>query len=126
MRAMADDPDFADMLGIRVNRVGAIAWAISGALAGISGLLIADLVRLDVVALTFLVIPAIAAAIVGRLTSLTGAAIGGIIIGVVESVAAPFDSVSAYRGITPFVAAIAFLLWRQRETGVPTMAASPR
>ncbi len=114
MRAMADDPEHADMLGIRTDRVGAVAWAISGALGGLSGLLIADLVRLEVVALTFLVVSGLAAAVVGRLESLPLTAVGGVVIGVLESVAAPFESISRYRGVTPFVAAIAFIAWRQR------------
>lgn len=126
MRAMADDPDFSDMLGIRIDRVGAIAWGISGALAGVSALLIADLVRLEIVALSFLVVPAIAAAILGRMTSLAGAAIGGIAIGVAEALLAPFETVSAYRGAVPFVVAILFLMLRQRETVLPSLAVSQR
>lgn len=126
MRAMADDPAFADMLGIRTERVGAIAWGISGALSGISGLLVADLVRLDVGALTFLVVPAMAAAVIGGMSSLSMTLLGGLIVGVAESGLAPFDSVTKYRTITPFVVAIAALVWRQRTTTVAVVAAQGR
>lgn len=118
MRAMADNPDQAGMLGIRSDRVGAIAWGLSGVLSGVTGLLIADLIRLDAGALTFLVVPAIAAAVIGRLQSLPATLIGGLAIGVAESVAAPFESISDYRGVAPFLAAMLFLVWQQRESGI--------
>jgi branched-chain amino acid transport system permease protein len=118
MRAMADNADQADLLGIRTDRVGMIAWGMSGALSGITGLLIADLIRLDAGAITFLVVPAIAAAIIGRLRSLPATLLGGLVIGLVESVAAPFDSISDYRGVAPYLAALLFLVWQQRESGI--------
>ncbi len=118
MQAMADNPDQAAMLGIDTDRVGAIAWALSGVLSGITGLLIADLIRLDAGALTFLVVPAIAAAVIGRLRSLPATLVGGLAIGVAESVAAPFDSVSDYRGVAPFLAALLFLVWQHGESGI--------
>ena len=114
------------MAGIRTERVGAIAWGISGALSGISGLLVADLVRLDVGALTFLVVPAMAAAVIGGMSSLPMTLLGGLIVGVVESGLAPFDSVTKYRTVTPFVVAIAVLVWRQRTTTVAVVAAQGR
>jgi len=118
MRAMADDPEQAGMLGIRTDRVGAIAWAMSGVLSGVTGLLIADLIRLEAGAITFLVVPAIAAAIIGRLNSLPATLVGGLAIGLAESVAAPFDSISDYRGVAPFLAALLFLVWQGRHTQI--------
>ena len=125
MRAMADNPDQAGMLGIRTDRVGAVAWLMSGVLSGVSGLLIADLIRLEAGALTFLVVPAIAAAVIGRLYSLTGTLVGGLSIGLIESVAAPFDSVGDYRGVAPFLAALLFLAWQGRESGIQIFSGTP-
>jgi choline dehydrogenase-like flavoprotein len=87
----------------------------SGILAGISGLMLADLVRLDAIVLTFLVIPAMAAAVVGRLRSLWGTMVGGLLIGVLEAVATPFQVISPYRSVAPFVVAIIVILWLQRR-----------
>src|SRR5262245_36676567 len=67
MRAMADDRDVTAMLGAPVRRVEAIAWLGSGLVCGATGILLASLVLLDSVTLTFLVISALAATLVGRL-----------------------------------------------------------
>ncbi|EHN10216.1 High-affinity branched-chain amino acid transport system permease protein LivH (TC 3.A.1.4.1) [Patulibacter medicamentivorans] len=120
LRAMADDRELSGLLGVPVVRLGAVAWALSGALAGVSGLLVADLIRLDAGTLTFLVVPGIAAAIVGHLSSLPWTLAGGLGIGLVEALATPFDSLTSYRGAAPFAVAIGFLLWHQRRRGAAT------
>jgi len=55
MRALAGDRELSAMLGVRVRRVELMAWATSGALAGISGLLLAAQTQLEPGYLTFLV-----------------------------------------------------------------------
>jgi branched-chain amino acid transport system permease protein len=115
MRALANDRDLSAMLGIRVPQVETWAWLMSGLLAGVSGLLLADLVRLDAIVLTFMVIPAMAAAIVGRLRSLVGTLAGGLCIGIIEALGTPFSAIAPYRSIAPFVVAILMLLWLQRN-----------
>jgi len=115
MRASANDREISALIGIPILRVDGWAWVLSGAIAGLSGLMLADLVRLQAVILTFMVIPAIAAAIVGRLRSLPATVIGGLAIGVVEAVATPVPGVADYRSAAPFVVAAATLLWLQRR-----------
>ena len=114
MRALANDRDISGLVGVPVLRVDAWAWVISGVLSGVSGIFLANMVRLQVIPLTYMVIPAVAAAIIGRLTSLTAVIIGGLVIGVLEAVASPFPEVSAFRSATPFVVAGLALLWYQR------------
>jgi branched-chain amino acid transport system permease protein len=116
MRAMADDGELSALLGVRVGRVRRLSWAISGLLAGVSGLLVADLVRLDASTLTFLVIPGVAAAIIGGLRSLGVTLAAGLGLGVVEAVGAPFAGISSYRGIAPFAVAVLFLFLRSPRT----------
>ena len=70
MRALADDREITATLGVPVRRVEAAAWLGSGLLAGAAGLLLSDLVGLDAVNLTFLVISSLAAALIARLRSL--------------------------------------------------------
>src|SRR5919106_4158357 len=70
MRALANDREITAMLGVPVRRVEAAAWLGSGLLAGATGLLLSTLVGLDIVGLTFLVIAALSAALIGRLESL--------------------------------------------------------
>jgi branched-chain amino acid transport system permease protein len=115
MRALADDRRLSGMLGIRVLTVDVWAWAISGALAGISGLLIANIDRLDPQTLTFLVIPTLAAGMVGRLRSLPLTVCGGALIGILEGLATPFAEISAFRTTIPFIVAAVALLWYQRH-----------
>jgi branched-chain amino acid transport system permease protein len=116
MRAMANDREVTAMLGVPVRRVEASAWLGSGLVCGAAGLLLADLLTsLDYSALTFLVISSLAAALIGRLRSLWLTLAGGIVIGVVQGVLTPYDSVTRFRAATPFVLAIIALLWMGRR-----------
>ncbi len=110
MRALANDRDLSAILGVRIRYTETAAWVITGVFAGLAGLLLADLVRLQGTFLTFLVIPAIAAAILGQLRSLTVTAIAGISVGVVEAALTPIDWVSSYRAAAPFVIALAAVM----------------
>jgi branched-chain amino acid transport system permease protein len=62
-----------------------------------------------------MVIPAIAAAIAGRLRSLTWTVIGGLAIGVFEAIGTPFPAIASYRSAAPFVIAVVAMLWLQRR-----------
>jgi len=106
MRALANDRDLSAVLGVRILRTETAAWLMTGVFAGLAGLLLADLVRLQGTFLTFLVIPAIAAAILGQLRSLWGTALAGLIIGIIEAILTPVAGISPYRTAAPFVIAL--------------------
>lgn len=113
MRALADQRGLSAILGIRVLQVDAVAWVISGAFAGVCGLLLANIVRLQATVLTFLVIPAFAAAIIGRLSSLPVTVAAGLGIGILEAVAVLVPGFSPFRTATPFLIALAAIaVWR--------------
>jgi branched-chain amino acid transport system permease protein len=131
MRALANDREITAMLGVPVRRVEAAAWFGSGILCGAAGLLLSNLVGLDIVGLTFLVIPALAAALIGQLRSLWITLAAGFVIGLVQSCLTAFSSLTIgsktidlaqYRQMTPFVLAIIALLWfaRRRQVLVRT------
>jgi branched-chain amino acid transport system permease protein len=109
MRAVANDSKLSEILGVATRKVDTVAWVMSGTFAGLAGIFLANIVRLQPTFLTFLVIPAIAAAIVGRLTSLSGAAIGGLVIGLIEASLSAFPELAPYRSVTPYVAAVLFV-----------------
>ena len=91
--------------------------------AGRPACCLSNLVGLDIVALTFLVIPALAAALIGQLKSLWVTLAAGFVIGLVQSCLTAFGSnVAEYRTLTPFVLAIVALLWfaRRRQMLVRT------
>lgn len=115
MRALASHRQLSAIVGIRVIRIEVLAWSISGVMAGISGILLGALVRLDAGALTFLVIPALAAAIIGGLQSLALTLAAGLLIGVVESLCTLLPTLSSYRSATPFILAVLAIFWLQRN-----------
>ena len=110
MRALADTRDLSALIGIDVERVTLLAWVGSGILAGVAGILLGALVRLDPGVLTFMVVPSLAAAILGGLRSLWLTLLGGLAIGMLEAVATPFQTIAPYRSLAPFIVAIAVLM----------------
>lgn len=114
MRAIADHRDHAALLGIPIVRTETLAWGISGALAGFTGLIFGSLVRLEPAVITFMVIPAVAAAICGRLTSLPLTLAGGLFIGMTESMLTLYRPAAGLRTMTPFLIAALVILWMQR------------
>ena len=126
MRALADDREITSTLGVPVRRVEAAAWLGSGLIAGGAGLLLSDLVGLDSVGLTFLVISSLAAALIARLQSLVATLFAGIAIGLCTALLTPIllwpnasYSLSGYRYGAPFVIAIVTLLFLARRRVVP-------
>jgi len=116
MRALANDREITATLGVPVRRVEAAAWFGSGLVCGAAGLVLPDLLTsLDYSALTFLVISALAAALIGRLRSLWMTLLGGMAVGLAQAVASPYASISAYRSSAPFVLAIVALLIMSRR-----------
>ena len=106
MRALANDRDLSAVLGIPVLKVEFFAWLIIGVFAGVAGLLMANLVGLKGYALTFLVVPAIAAAIVGGMQSLVRTALAGLCIGVIEATLSAFPNIAPFRSASPFLVAL--------------------
>jgi branched-chain amino acid transport system permease protein len=116
MRALANDREITATLGVPARRVEAAAWFGSGIVCGAAGLILPDLLTsLDYSALTFLVISSLAAALIGRLRSLWVTLFGGLAVGLVQAVLAPYSSVTQYRSAAPFVLAIAALLVLSRR-----------
>ncbi|HEY7759431.1 MAG TPA: branched-chain amino acid ABC transporter permease [Burkholderiales bacterium] len=89
MRAVADDQQVAMAMGINVERYFGIAWAMAGVVSALGGIVWGNLLGVDVhLALVGLkVFPVV---ILGGLDSIPGAIVGGLIVGVVENVAAGY------------------------------------
>jgi branched-chain amino acid transport system permease protein len=87
MRAVAEDKEIASLMGIDVNRVIVTTFAIGGVLAGIAGVLFAMTFGFVQFNMGFVPgIKAFTAAVLGGIGSISGAAIGGLILGVIEAV----------------------------------------
>jgi branched-chain amino acid transport system permease protein len=109
MRALANDRELSALLGVQVLQVDTAAWALSGICGGVCGLLLANMVRLQASLLTFLVIPAFAGAIIGRLQSLPVTMMAGLAIGLLEALAIAVPGFAEYRSATPFVIALVMI-----------------
>lgn len=120
MRAVAENPTAARILGIRVAVVIVSAWVLAGLIACIAAVFVSPFVpSAGPTTLTGLLIQAYAAALIGRLRSLWITAATGIAIGVAESlfISAPALSNVPIRAGFPFLAIVGFLVLRGRELG---------
>jgi branched-chain amino acid transport system permease protein len=102
MRAMADDQPAAMAMGINVGRYFGLAWALAGIVSAAGGVIWGSLLGVDVhLALVGLkVFPVI---ILGGIESIPGAVVGGLIVGVVESVSAGYIDPYVGGGTKDFV-----------------------
>lgn len=91
MRASAFNPTVARLSGVRVSRMLALGWALSGAIGAIAGVLIAPRFTVTPYSLDILLILAFTAAVIGGLDSLVGAVSFGIGTGLVLSLVAGYS-----------------------------------
>src|SRR6201987_4501486 len=111
MRAMANDREITATLGVPVRRVEAAAWLGCGLLAGLAGIMLADMSALDDTTLVFtVVISSLAAALIGQLRSIPVTFIAALVIGLVHDLLTPITQISNYQDMTPFVLAALALL----------------
>lgn len=118
MRSAAEDHRAAALMGVRLNRVAATAWASAGVLAAIGGIFLTTFPTPGVdQGVTIAALAAFPAAILGGLDSIQGAVVGGLIIGVVVSMTAGYQSDIAFLGrglseVMPYFVMVLVLLWR--------------
>jgi branched-chain amino acid transport system permease protein len=87
IRAVAEDKDVAALMGINVDRTIAITFMVGAAMAGIAGFLFALVTRQIHFFMGFVPgIKAFTAAVLGGIGSIPGAALGGLLLGIIESV----------------------------------------
>jgi branched-chain amino acid transport system permease protein len=115
--AVSQEPTATSLVGISVARTSALTWALAGLLGGIAGILLSGSVGFVAPgSLTGLaLIPALTAAVFGGMTSLPGAFLGGVIIGVIEALAQaniPKENLPGSGRVVLFVALLAVLLFR--------------
>jgi ABC-type branched-subunit amino acid transport system ATPase component/branched-subunit amino acid ABC-type transport system permease component len=84
-RAAAETEKGALVSGIAPDRIAAINWMISAAVAAIAGILIAPIVPLVPISYTLFIVPALAAAVLGRFQYVIPAVLGGLMIGMLQS-----------------------------------------
>lgn len=85
-QATSEDPIAAQLMGIPVNRVRGLVWVFSALVATIAGILLAPRLSLLDTSMGFLGLKAFPAAVLGGFGSIGGAIVGGIILGVIETI----------------------------------------
>jgi ABC-type branched-subunit amino acid transport system permease subunit len=111
-RATAQDLEAAAFMGVDVDRVVSLVYMIGSALAGVGGVLVALLfTQVDFAFGFFIGIKAFTSAVIGGIGNIRGALLGGLALGIVESVATGFIS-PTYKDVITFVLLAGVLLLR--------------
>ncbi|TXF12642.1 branched-chain amino acid ABC transporter permease [Pelomicrobium methylotrophicum] len=114
LRAVADDHQAAQSVGIPLHHIWAMVWAVAGVVALVAGLLWGARTGVQF-ALTFTALKALPVLILGGFESIVGAIVGGLIIGATEKLAEVYIGPYVGGGIEnwfPYVLAMVFLLVR--------------
>jgi branched-chain amino acid transport system permease protein len=120
IRSVAQDRPTASLMGINVNRIISLTFLIGGALGGAAGGLFAlKFTRIDPYVGFFPGLKAFTAAVLGGIGNITGALLGGIVLGLLETFAGSFLSVftmgaagAEYKDIFAFAVLILVLIFR--------------
>jgi branched-chain amino acid transport system permease protein len=110
MRATALDPIAAKLMGIRIGSVFSAAWALSTMLGAFVGLLLAPVIGINP-EIGHLILKGLVAAVIGGFSSLGGAVIGGLLLGLLETYAGAFFG-ATFKNLVPFGVLILLLLLR--------------
>jgi branched-chain amino acid transport system permease protein len=111
MRAASMNRRAAQLMGVNIDRVALVAWALAAAISVVSGFLVAPLTFLDFEMMFAVLLKAFAGAILGGFNSLPGAVVGCLVIGVVENLFAAYVS-TAFKDTFAFAIIIAVLMFR--------------
>ena len=114
LRAVADDHQAAQSIGIPLNRICVIVWSVAGFVALVAGVIWGSKLGVQF-SLSVLALKALPLVILGGLTSVPGAIVGGLILGVGEKLAEVFIGPFVGGGIEiwfAYVLALGFLLFR--------------
>ena len=88
MRAAAQNPQMARLVGVRVDWMLALGWGLAAAVGAVAGIMVAHIVYLDPNMMGGILLYAFAGALVGGIGNPGGAVLGGFIVGVLENMVA--------------------------------------
>ena len=111
MRATAEGHDIAQAAGVNVEKIFALTWAIVAMIAAISGILLGNRFGLGIGTLPLIAMRAFPAILFGGLESVSGAVIGGLTVGILESLVGGYVD-PRISEITPYVILLLVLLFR--------------
>jgi ABC-type branched-subunit amino acid transport system permease subunit len=112
VRAAAEDLTAVRLRGVSGTKVTMFTWGVSAALSAVAGILVAPLLGLSPYFMNLVLIRAFAAALLGGFTSLGGALVGGIVVGIMESHIQRYTTVPGAVEAGVFIVVVAVLLVR--------------
>ena len=115
LQAMSERPVTVQLLGVNSQRLAVSVWATTGVLSTLALLLVAPTRNPTFETMSFFIVPALAAGLLGAFSNVWVAALGGLTIGAIEGAGARIDGISNYRGAIPFVVIIIALIWLRRR-----------
>ena len=117
--AVAENQRSASALGISPDVVATVNWFLGCGLAGLAGVLLVPILGLQIATITTLLFPSLAAALVGRMDRFLPALVGGLAIGIGESlVAGYFPTTPGLTVVVPFAGVLGLMLLRGQ--GIPS------
>ena len=115
LQAMSERPMTVQLLRVNTRVLSIGAWAGTGVISTLALLLVAPARNQTFESMSFLVIPALAAALLGGFSNIWIAAGGGLVIGAIEGAASRIEGLANYRGALPFVLIVIALIWMRRR-----------
>ena len=110
MRAVSISPEAARLMGIKVETVYRWSWAISTAIGALAGLLVAPLIGINP-EIGQLILRGLLAAVIGGFTSIPGALVGGLAVGLIETFSGVIVG-STFKNLVPFLLLMLLLVFR--------------
>ncbi len=110
MIATSNDPQSAKLMGINIKKILMLNFAISAAIAAIGGMLLAPITSTNYEIGIMLGLKGFSAAVIGGLSQPFGAVVGGLILGISESLIAGYVS-SEYKDAVAFIALLGILFF---------------
>ena len=115
--AVAENQLTASVTGHSPDTIAAVNWALGAALAAVAGILIAPIDYLQSGTLVLLIVPAIGAGLAGSFLSFPLALIGGLVLGMAQSVVSLYVTSPGWSLSIPYILIVAYLVIRGR--GIP-------
>jgi branched-chain amino acid transport system permease protein len=110
MRAVSVSAEAATLMGIRVERVYRWSWAMSTAIGALAGLLVAPLIGINP-EIGQLILRGLLGAVIGGFTSVPGAIVGGLAVGLIETYSGVLVG-TTFKNLVPFVLLMVLLVFR--------------
>jgi branched-chain amino acid transport system permease protein len=103
MRALAEDRGVARLLGVKVTRMSAVAWALGGGIASVAIMLHAQSTLISVGSASFIIVYGFTAAVIGGFESIGATVFGGVLLGIIQQFAGHYISTSAEAAVALLV-----------------------